>query len=815
MIMKKIIYLLIAAAWYHLSATAQSIVYFEDDSYPAGMIKTSDENLVVFFSQNVYKLNPEGDIIWSTALLPGPFSGYNEIFELADGSFRYFHQSNLYAITASGTTSLLESFADFVIVKACPAPDGFIVLAEDYIGMTPIFKYFKISESGDILWSFDEPRTKYTDDGRVMWFDGINTTFLRSTISFTFDNWTENLTIYDLLGNIVLDSIMPAGSSSTALKMEDGYLYGNIDFADDILDLRKNNLEHTEQWATIEPGAYTYCFDSLAPLLRLSSGNLIWAIKFWDLASGISGYYCNKYSADGEVIYTSPGILESDPALIDYTLYQGLQLQDNLLAFAGCTSGIDGIQGFVLFTDTSAAMLNLHVAGKIYYDENDNALYDAGELQFKDRLVKSSPTTFYGMTNDEGNYNMNVFLEGSYTNQCILPEYWDLCDPVGYAYDLNPGTSGDTLTPYDYRLSYTTPVTDLDLTVHTSEMAKGWNNQTDLIVNNFGNQTITSVSVTLHFPSINIMMGTEPDFVSFSDTTLTWELTDIDPFETQTITVNFFCDSIDYIPGMIVSFAGSLGDVPDDIDLSNNTDIVFNEVYESLDPNHKEVIPAGTGPEGNIAVETEWLQYEIEFQNTGTYTALNIVVADTLDNDLNFTTFQMLGASHSYWIEPVTPNIIKWHFDNIYLPDSGTDMTGSNGYIVFRIKINPGTPIGTEITNTAAIYFDLNDPVMTNKTINTLSTITGTIEEENINGMLNLSPNPASDECRIRLSGITGPATIGIFDMSGKMIVARAVQAGSDELNISIKTFPEGIYLVRLINTGNLPGAFASLVITR
>ncbi len=50
------------------------------------------------------------------------------------------------------------------------------------------------------------------------------------------------------------------------------------------------------------------------------------------------------------------------------------------------------------------------------------------------------------------------------------------------------------------------------------------------------------------------------------------------------------------------------------------------------------------------------------------------------------------------------------------LPDSATDMAGSQGYFKFRIPLSEGLPNMTEVENTAAIYFDLNPPVITNTT---------------------------------------------------------------------------------------------------
>jgi hypothetical protein len=63
---------------------------------------------------------------------------------------------------------------------------------------------------------------------------------------------------------------------------------------------------------------------------------------------------------------------------------------------------------------------------------------------------------------------------------------------------------------------------------------------------------------------------------------------------------------------------------------------------------------------------------------------------------------------------------IQFKFLDIMLPDSATDQLGSQGFIHFRIHLREGLPHLTEIPNTAAIYFDLNPPIITNTVHSTL-----------------------------------------------------------------------------------------------
>jgi len=148
-----------------------------------------------------------------------------------------------------------------------------------------------------------------------------------------------------------------------------------------------------------------------------------------------------------------------------------------------------------------------------------------------------------------------------------------------------------------------------------------------------------------------------------------------------------------------------------------------DKVCCSYDPNDKKVFPEGCGQYGSVSRDeiANGLIYKIRFQNTGTAPAKNVVIRDTIDTDLNIETLTLLSTSHPYTKAEVLPgNVLVWTFDKINLPDSASDMNGSMGYVKYRIKPKAGLPDGTKITDRAAIYFDLNQPVITNTTLNTV-----------------------------------------------------------------------------------------------
>ena len=132
-----------------------------------------------------------------------------------------------------------------------------------------------------------------------------------------------------------------------------------------------------------------------------------------------------------------------------------------------------------------------------------------------------------------------------------------------------------------------------------------------------------------------------------------------------------------------------------------------------------QVTPAGCGPEGFIPAGQP-LTYLIRFQNTGTGPAYQVVVSNLLSANLDVSTLKVIGSSHANVLE-VQGNQLVWTFPGIYLPAQSVDDLGSQGYVKYQVSPLASAPVGAVITNNAAIFFDLNAPVLTVTTTNTIT----------------------------------------------------------------------------------------------
>ncbi len=229
----------------------------------------------------------------------------------------------------------------------------------------------------------------------------------------------------------------------------------------------------------------------------------------------------------------------------------------------------------------------------------------------------------------------------------------------------------------------------------------------------------------------------------------------------------------------------------------------------AYDPNDKNAFPQGYNTSHFLAPNTD-ITYHIRFQNTGTDTAFNIVVLDTLSELLDVTTIVPLVSSHPYELSIVDSNILKYSFENIMLPDSNVNLVGSNGFFKFQISQKQDVEIGEIIENSAAIYFDFNDPIITNTYFHTVGfdfievrVITSINELSPV--YLKISPNPMTDVARIQVENPHhADGQFELYDLQGRKV--RSYQFAGNVFELHKGDLQGGLYLFEVRSRGELLG---------
>jgi hypothetical protein len=201
---------------------------------------------------------------------------------------------------------------------------------------------------------------------------------------------------------------------------------------------------------------------------------------------------------------------------------------------------------------------------------------------------------------------------------------------------------------------------------------------------------------------------------------VTWDLGLLPAFGIRDVAITAHMirhpDSTTLLPGDTVNSMVVISPNTGDIDSLNNVLIRCDTVRAAWDPNDIAVTP-----EGNVLNSTT-LQYTIRFENTGNDTAHNIHVLDTLSDDLDPSSIEIIAASAAMDVHRYTAGghtVIKFDFPNIMLPDSSHHGL-CHGMLVYKIKTRTGLPHGRTIPNRAGIYFDTNPVVLTNTVTNTI-----------------------------------------------------------------------------------------------
>ena len=229
----------------------------------------------------------------------------------------------------------------------------------------------------------------------------------------------------------------------------------------------------------------------------------------------------------------------------------------------------------------------------------------------------------------------------------------------------------------------------------------------------------------------------------------------------------------------------------------------------AYDPNDKNGFPVGYGDEHYIYAETN-LEYKIRFQNTGTDTAFTVIIHDTISPFLDITTFQPGTSSHNYTWRIFGEGIhaVEFLFSDIMLPDSSVNEPGSNGFVTFSIRQKENNTVGTIIENTAGIFFDFNEPIITNTTFHEIGEdfvmISFLSIDENqmtTSSKVKVYPNPFVESTTIEIQdgeNNTGKYSIVLYDALGNIVLE---EFSNDKLfKIFKSSLSSGIYFYTVKN---------------
>lgn len=447
-------------------------------------------------------------------------------------------------------------------------------------------------------------------------------------------------------------------------------------------------------------------------------------------------------------------------------------------------------KGSAMLVDSADACM---VEGIVYHDANKNCKQDEAELGMVKKVVTIYPLGLSVYTDSIGYFSM--YLEkGVYGIKVQpVPYYGVTCsDSIPFSFT-NVGQKTYTLR---FGMFVRDTLFDADVKLASARLARpGFPFEYYITLSSAGTASQNGVLKLFLDNNINYTGISGLGYSRVNGNIYEWDINPLGAKQTIKIIVNGTVKSSTPLSILLKSYAWFVP-ATSDANMSNNSDTSFVYTRGSFDPNDKQVYPAGIGANGLLGPNIhQKLRYHIRFQNTGTDTAFNIVILDTLSPFLSAETFEEGGSSHPYYFEMLPGNVLKFHFENVLLPDSNVNEKMSHGYVSYWIYPKSGISMGTSILNNADIYFDFNDPVRTNTTISTFDEY-GRVEQPEILGEeMVIYPNPGSGNLNIRMGDATQVWQVYLFDIHGQILLQSPTSGGKATLDLT--GFEKGIYVVR------------------
>lgn len=436
-----------------------------------------------------------------------------------------------------------------------------------------------------------------------------------------------------------------------------------------------------------------------------------------------------------------------------------------------------------------------YVRGRVFVDVDGNGHFSRGDVPAANITVMAQPGNYMTATNSDGYYMMGLPPGGF----ALTAEPGDLpllesVSPEAHDIVLNAGDIG--LDALDFALVVGGLGTDLHVEATTGVVRPGFEHQVRVRAGNRGLLTERGVEVRYRpDPQLLFVSGDHAPVVDGTD--LVWTFDSMVFSQQLEWNVRFQLNAATPL-GTRLRDTLWIGPMVLDVDTTNNLFALSSRVVGSYDPNDKHVTPEA--PLVEEVANGVRLKYRIRFQNTGTYLAERVVITDTLDARLKWSTFRFDGASHaSTWY--MAEGVVHFVFDGIMLPDSTSDEPGSHGHVFFSIDLDETLPVDTEVPNVANIYFDFNEPVITDPAVLRVSLPTALHTLSAADGIF-CYPVPTSDRLMVDLGDDVWGADIAVLDARGAVVLG--VRATGALTAIDLRSLAPGAYLVRAVAAGTV-----------
>ena len=442
--------------------------------------------------------------------------------------------------------------------------------------------------------------------------------------------------------------------------------------------------------------------------------------------------------------------------------------------------------------NSTCDFLNPVATGSVYWDQNANGVHDGGEPGYPFSSINAQPGNItYGVPST-GDYALPLPFDQYILTASSNNPYVTSISPASH--DAPFATTTDVDAGNDFGVVLQPDMQDLNIDLMGPWGRPGFETWGSITCGNIGS-TEQPCTVTLQLDANQSWVSSDPIPTNVTGSTITWDLADLGIGQTRHISLTVYTDVAVPLGTQLIHTA-TIGEVSSDETPADNTATSYAVVDGSWDPNDKRVEPATLTPTEVTAGEE--VIYTIRFQNTGTYQADRVIITDELSSNLQWSTMRLINSSHSCTWVLSNEGLLRFTFDPIFLPDSTSDEPNSHGFVRFAMKPVSDLLLGESVSNTANIYFDFNDPVITNEAMFSVesSTAVDPVGDVTPSGV-ETWPNPV--ENRLYVKGAEG-RNVEVQDVTGR-VVLRERSAGALH-SLDVRSLMSGGYTVRIPGVG-------------
>ncbi len=440
-----------------------------------------------------------------------------------------------------------------------------------------------------------------------------------------------------------------------------------------------------------------------------------------------------------------------------------------------------------------------NVSGVVYYDMNQNGVKDSSDILLTNRRVDVQPDGDV-FTNYRGEYSVTKDTGIVSANVIQLPPYFNCANPFVDTFSVQE------YIHHDFRIVAPTPTSDLQVDIMgTGPVRIG--EQLSLYIGVRNNGTaVENADVLFHLqPGFTVVAQQNG---TITNDTLDWNIS-LNPFQSVYSWIRVRVDS-----APANQFHIFRADVinSNDVNPVDNIDSLSVLIADSIhtwfpwlwlhphDPNNKQVEFPVVAPGFN-----DFIEYNINFENTGTGNATRVMVRDKLSSLLDFNTFEFIGATHPCQVLLANDSVIEFLFQSILLTPDSIDSLNSSGSFWFRIKPRNAMQLNDTISNIAGIYFD-SEAVVNTEVCQVWADTTYILSASSPSSNdLIYYPNPTSGLLNIKFKDPAGKSSdISITNIFGQTFDSKKYILNDFNLvSVDMKNLSSGIYFVTINMNGS------------